>query len=214
MSSPYSSSNSFWDILLTSLKCPNFQRAIILENKVNFFFYFNQVIYSSSHISWPNFNPLAQILFEISCWQDFILIFSKGVTPERVITWTRKIYGSAFFPWESIWNFKTLACTVLDERMDACTTQNQYAASTSKSWGHKKGTTSYCFVHFLSEYFSDLGFMTRQDYFTHFEQSQWVGGAKMGDPQGKPPDHQQAEPGLSQVTQARLKPTVVRWRVI
>ena len=38
----------------------------------------NSDIYSSSPISWPSFKPLAQILFEISCWQDFIPIFSKG----------------------------------------------------------------------------------------------------------------------------------------
>ena len=31
--------------------------------------------------------------------------------------------------------------------------------------------------------------MVHQDYFTHFEQNQSVGGAKMGDPQEKPPDH-------------------------
>ena len=29
----------------------------------------NQVLYSSSPISWPSFKPLAQIVFEISCWQ-------------------------------------------------------------------------------------------------------------------------------------------------
>ena len=32
----------------------------------------------------------------------------------------------------------------------------------------------------------------------------------MGDPKEKPPDHSQAELGLSQVTRARLEPTVVR----
>ena len=37
----------------------------------------NQVIYTSSPINWPSFKSLAQILFEISCWQDFIPIFSK-----------------------------------------------------------------------------------------------------------------------------------------
>ena len=35
----------------------------------------------------------------------------------------------------------------------------------------------------------DLGFMARQDYFTRFEPSQSVGGAKMGGPPEKPPDH-------------------------
>ena len=53
------SSNSFRDILLTSLKCPNFQRAITPQKYNDFFFYFNQVIYSSSPISWPSFKHLA-----------------------------------------------------------------------------------------------------------------------------------------------------------
>ena len=39
--------------------------------------------------------------------------------------------------------------------------------------------------------------MAHQDYFTHFEQSQLWGGAKMVDPREKPPDHPQAELGLS-----------------
>ena len=34
-----------------------------------------------------------------------------------------------------------------------------------------------------------LGFSARQGYFTHFESSQSLGGAKMGDPREKPPDH-------------------------
>ena len=39
--------------------------------------------------------------------------------------------------------------------------------------------------------------MTHQDYFTHFEPSQSLGGANTGDPQEKTPDHPQAEIGLS-----------------
>ena len=42
-----------------------------------------------------------------------------------------------------------------------------------------------------------LGFTARQDYFTHFELSQSIGGAKMGHPREKPPDHPQAELGLT-----------------
>ena len=42
-----------------------------------------------------------------------------------------------------------------------------------------------------------LGFTARQDYFTHFEPSQSLGGAKMGDTREKPPDHPQAELRLS-----------------
>ena len=40
-------------------------------------------------------------------------------------------------------------------------------------------------------------FTARQDYFTHFEPSQSLGGAKTGDPREKPPGHPQAEFGLS-----------------
>ena len=78
-----------------------------------FFLKFNQVIYSSSPISWPSFKPLAQIVFEIPCWQDFILIFSKRHNSRKGDNSTRKKYGSAIFPWGiHIWNFKTIGCTV------------------------------------------------------------------------------------------------------
>ena len=79
-----------------------------------FFLKLNQVIYSSSPISWPSFKSLAQILFEISCWQDFILIFSNGHNSRKVDNSDKKKkYGGAIFPLEiHLWNFKTLACTV------------------------------------------------------------------------------------------------------
>ena len=38
--------------------------------------------------------------------------------------------------------------------------------------------------------------MARQDYFAHFEPSQWLGGAKTGDIREKTPNHLQAEPKL------------------
>ena len=38
--------------------------------------------------------------------------------------------------------------------------------------------------------------MARQGYFTHFEHSQSLGGAKMGHPRENTPDHPQAELGL------------------
>ena len=41
------------------------------------------------------------------------------------------------------------------------------------------------------------GFTARQYYFTHFEPSQSLGGAKTGDPREKPSDHPQAKLGLS-----------------
>ena len=52
--------------------------------------------------------------------------------------------------------------------------------------------------------------MAHQDYFTHFQLSQSLGGAKMGDPREKMPDHPQAELGLSHVTRGRLELTAKR----
>ena len=81
---------------------------------MNVFLNFNQVIYSSSPISWPSFKPLAQIVFEISCWQDFVQIFSKGHNSRKGDNSDKeKKYRSAVFPWEiHIRNFRTLACMV------------------------------------------------------------------------------------------------------
>ena len=56
--------------------------------------------------------------------------------------------------------------------------------------------------------------MASQYYFTHFESTQSVGGAKTGDPREKTPDHLQAEFDFSHVTWARLEPTAVRWQAI
>ena len=50
------------------------------------------------------------------------------------------------------------------------------------------------FVCFLFIY---LGFTARQNYITHFEQSQSFGGVKTGNPWEKTPDQTQAELGLS-----------------
>ena len=102
---------SCWkDFILIFSKYANFQRAITPEKWEEFFQNFNQVIYSSSLISWPSFKPLAQILFEISCWQDFVQIFSKGHNSRKGDNSDKK---KIIFPWGiHIWNFKTLACTV------------------------------------------------------------------------------------------------------
>ena len=57
--------------------------------------------------------------------------------------------------------------------------------------------------------------MAYQDYFTHFELSQLVDRAKMGDPREKtslPPTSRTWL--VSHVTLAKLKPTEVRWRAI
>ena len=59
---------------------PKFLRALNIEKMFAFFFQkVKQAIYSSSPISILSFRVIAQIDFEISCLQDFITIFFKGV---------------------------------------------------------------------------------------------------------------------------------------
>ena len=53
----------------------------------------NQVISFSAPTSIPNMKVLPQILFEISCTQDFQILFSKDITPKTGITRTGKKYG-------------------------------------------------------------------------------------------------------------------------
>ena len=43
----------------------------------------NQVIYSSAPTSIPNMKALAQTLFEISCTQDFQILYPKGHNSEK-----------------------------------------------------------------------------------------------------------------------------------
>ena len=51
------------------------------------------------------------MLFEISCWQDCILMFWNGHNSSKGDNSDKKKYGSVIFPWGiHIWNFKTLAC--------------------------------------------------------------------------------------------------------
>ena len=56
----------------------NFQNAIFLSKFDREFSKVDQVIYSAAPTSMPNMKALAQILFEISCTQDFQILFSKG----------------------------------------------------------------------------------------------------------------------------------------
>ena len=53
------------------------------------------------------------MLFEICCWQDFILIFSKGHYSRKGDNLDKKKKWISYFTWgTNIWNFKTLACMV------------------------------------------------------------------------------------------------------
>ena len=60
-----------------------FQNCVILSKYEVKFSKVNQVIYSSAKISIANMMALAQILFEISCTQDFQILFSKGHNSEK-----------------------------------------------------------------------------------------------------------------------------------
>ena len=55
-----------------------FQNSVFLLKFDRKFSKVNQVIYFSAPTSVPNMKDLASILFEISCTQDFQILFSKG----------------------------------------------------------------------------------------------------------------------------------------
>ena len=77
----------------------------------------------------------------------------------------------------------------------------------SKNYRHKD--YKYSLFYFLVVV---VGGTARQDYFTHFEQSQSLDAAKTGDSQNKPPGHLQAELGLSHMwPELGLNPH--RWEV-
>ena len=60
-----------------------FQNSVFLSIFDGKFSKVNQVIYSSALTIIPNLKALAQILFEISCTQDFQNLFSKGHNSEK-----------------------------------------------------------------------------------------------------------------------------------
>ena len=60
-----------------------FQNSVILSKCEVKFSKVNQVIYLSAPLSIPNMKALAQTLFEISCTQDFQILFSKGHNSEK-----------------------------------------------------------------------------------------------------------------------------------
>ena len=60
-----------------------FQNSVFLSKFDGKFSKANQDIYSSAPTSILNMKALAQILFEISCTQDFQILFSKGHNSEK-----------------------------------------------------------------------------------------------------------------------------------
>ena len=90
---------------LKVVKLINFQNSVILSKFDKKFSKVNQVINSLVPISIPNMKALAQILFEISCTQDFQDFFSKGDNSERGHNSEKKKKnaGHLFFHEESIY---------------------------------------------------------------------------------------------------------------
>ena len=60
-----------------------FKNSVFLSKFDGKFSKVNQVIYFSAPTSILNMNALAYILFEISCTQDFKILFSKGHNSEK-----------------------------------------------------------------------------------------------------------------------------------
>ena len=76
----------------------NFQNSIFLSKFDREFLKVDQVIYSSALTCMPNMKALAQILLEISCTQDFQILFSKGHNSEKGHNSDmKKKYGSTIF---------------------------------------------------------------------------------------------------------------------
>ena len=71
------------------VKLINYQNSVILSKFDKKFSKVNQAIYSLAPISIPNMKALAQILFEISCTQDFQreIIQKGGISQKRQKTW-------------------------------------------------------------------------------------------------------------------------------
>ena len=77
-----------------------FQNSIFLSQFDREFSKVDQVIYSSAPTNMPNIQALAQILFEISCTQDFQILFSKGHNSKKGHNSDMKKYGSTMFSCE------------------------------------------------------------------------------------------------------------------
>ena len=90
-------------VLLTRLKCRNFQRARTQGKKIRFFFFS-----SAGHLL---IIPYEHIKFQYNisnCFLDILLtkfhcIFERDITQERDITMIRKKYGPFFFYEKSIY---------------------------------------------------------------------------------------------------------------
>ena len=123
-----------------------FQNSVILSKFRVKFSKVNQVIYSSTPTSIPNIKALAQILFEISCTQDFQILFSKGHNSEKGNNSDmKKIWVNYFFMRNvhkkfqnpSIHRSKVNTHRQTDRHTDRQAESN-VPFQLFQSWGHKK----------------------------------------------------------------------------
>ena len=85
-------------------KINQIQNSVFLSKFDRKFSKVKQVIYSSAPASIPNMKALAQTLFEISCTQDFQILFSKGHNSEKGHNLDmEKNTGQLFFHEESVY---------------------------------------------------------------------------------------------------------------
>ena len=81
-----------------------FQNSVFLLITDGKFSKVNQVIYSSAPTSVPNMKALTSILFEISCTQDFQILFSKGHNSKKGHNLAiKKNTGQLFYHEESVY---------------------------------------------------------------------------------------------------------------
>ena len=125
-----------------------FQNSVFLSIFDGKFSKVNQVIYSSALTIIPNLKALAQILFEISCTQDFQNLFSKGHNSEKVHNSVmKKIRVNYFFMRNTHMKFqipnmhrsevngRTHTHRQTDRQTDRQTSRKQYALPTFSKLG-------------------------------------------------------------------------------
>ena len=120
----------------------NFQNAIFLSKFDREFSKVDQVIYSSALNCMLNMKALAQILFEISCTQDFQILFSKGHNSEKGRNSDmKKIRVNYFFLRNPYMKFQipSMHHSEVNRRTDRQAESNM-PFQLFQSWGHKKVT--------------------------------------------------------------------------
>ena len=122
----------------------NFQNSIFLSKFNREFSKVYQVIYSSAPTSMTSMKALTQILFEITCKQDFQILFSKGHNSEKGHNSDMKrIRVNYFFMRNTYMKFQipSMHHSEVNRRTDRQTdrqAESNMPFQLFQSWGHKK----------------------------------------------------------------------------